>query len=149
MKNEIIWINGRRISVKKIIEIEEKLGIDFPEEYKKIIINNDGGKPNLNCIDFGSNIGEDFSQLIFIREHKKTNISDLTEWFYGYYKEKIVPFAHEAGGSFYCFDYRNGFPPTIVFWDHEFYKNKKNCFIFVAESFAKLLDMLYEYKEDN
>ena len=70
----------------------------------------------------------------------------------------IIPFAF-SHNDYYCFDYRKGFPPTIVFfdlqlhWDYlDYLEDPKFCkevkeedyLIPVCDSFTELLDMLEE-----
>ncbi|KYD02028.1 hypothetical protein B4144_2514 [Bacillus atrophaeus] len=56
----------------------------------------------------------------------------------------IIPFATDAGGNLFCFDYRApSQQPVIVFWDHEiFYEDKESSISYVCDSFTELMDKL-------
>ncbi|WP_258398814.1 SMI1/KNR4 family protein, partial [Bacillus velezensis] len=58
--------------------------------------------------------------------------------------DKIIPFATDAGGNLFCFDYRmSSQEPVIVFWDHEIaYEDKKSSLSYVCDSFTELMNKL-------
>ncbi|MCY8946181.1 SMI1/KNR4 family protein [Bacillus atrophaeus] len=57
--------------------------------------------------------------------------------------DKIIPFATDAGGNLFCFDYRMSSQPVIVFWDHEIaYEDKESSISYVCYSFTDLMDKL-------
>ncbi|WP_338390700.1 SMI1/KNR4 family protein [Bacillus atrophaeus] len=60
--------------------------------------------------------------------------------------DKIIPFATDAGGNLFCFDYRmSSQEPVIVFWDHEIaYEDKESSISYVCDSFTELINKLYE-----
>lgn len=117
MNNEFrCTYKGQKIDMGIIETVERKLGFIFPDSYKNYVINNNGGHIEGTYID-ESGIKEIISFRFLAFEEQileQANIlKDCTP-------KNIIPFAADAGGNYYCFDYKENLnKPTIVVLDHE------------------------------
>lgn len=99
-----------------IEKVEKKLSVIFPKSYKHYISNNNGGHIEGTYID-ESGIKEIISFRFLIFEEQILQHCNILN---GCIPKNVIPFATDAGGNYYCFDYKeNSNEPKIVFLDHE------------------------------
>ncbi len=148
---DIIWEDGEKISKGEITEVEAILGIKFPNDFVNVILDNDGGMPNLTAIDFNNEHEKVFSGLLSMS--KNSEYDYIIETFVDVkdrLNKGVIPFADDPFGNLYCFDYRrNPASSTIIYWDHELEPDDEDQFVFVADSFTDLLNRLYEPDEED
>lgn len=107
---------GEKIDMAVIEKVERNLGVIFPKSYKHYISNNNGGHIEGTYID-ESGIKEIISFRFLILEEQILEYCNILN---GCTPKDIIPFATDAGGNYYCFDYKeNQNEPKIVFLDHE------------------------------
>ncbi|ERH56121.1 SMI1/KNR4 family protein [Bacillus sp. EKM208B] len=131
----------------QIEEVEEKLKIKFPTDYRDFIKDHNGCSPIDKKVVLFQNSRESINNLLSIGDPTRPidllstidNVKDRLV-------DKIIPFATDAGGNLFCFDYRmSSQEPAIVFWDHEIaYEDKKSSISYVCDSFTDLMDKLEE-----
>ncbi|MBA4538836.1 SMI1/KNR4 family protein [Bacillus aquiflavi] len=133
------WLfSDESLDEKKIIEVERLFGFKLPDDYKKCIMENNGGfpEPNIfNCDD--GRIEAVFNNLISFTD-ENLNI----KMFYEFSSQKLIPFARDPFGNLLCFDYsKNNESPKIVFYNYE--ETGSASITPVCKSFTALLDRLY------
>ncbi|MEK3709361.1 SMI1/KNR4 family protein [Bacillus mojavensis] len=131
----------------QIKEVEEKLKIKFPTDYKEFIKDHNGCSPIDKKVVLFQDSRESINNLLSIGDPTRPidllstidNVKDRLV-------DKIIPFATDAGGNLFCFDYRmSPQKPVIVFWDHEIaYEDKESSISYVCDSFTELINKLYE-----
>ncbi|MEC3654825.1 SMI1/KNR4 family protein [Bacillus siamensis] len=131
----------------QIEEVEEKLKIKFPTDYREFIKDHNGCSPIDKKVVSFQNSRESINNLLSIGDPTRPidllstldNVKDRLV-------DKIIPFATDAGGNLFCFDYRmSSQEPAIVFWDHEIaYEDKESSISYVCDSFTDLMDKLEE-----
>ncbi|MEC1403682.1 SMI1/KNR4 family protein [Bacillus subtilis] len=131
----------------QIKEVEEKLKIKFPTDYKEFIKDHNGCSPIDKKVVLFQDSRESINNLLSIGDPTRPidllstidNVKDRLV-------DKIIPFATDAGGNLFCFDYRmSAQEPVIVFWDHEIaYEDKESSISYVCDSFTELINKLYE-----
>ncbi|MCY7807167.1 SMI1/KNR4 family protein [Bacillus spizizenii] len=131
----------------QIEEVEEKLKIKFPTDYKEFIKDHNGCSPIDKKVVLFQDSRESINNLLSIGDPTRPidllstidNVKDRLV-------DKIIPFATDAGGNLFCFDYRmSSQEPVIVFWDHEIaYEDKEISISYVCDSFTELINKLYE-----
>ncbi|MCY8289656.1 MULTISPECIES: SMI1/KNR4 family protein [unclassified Bacillus (in: firmicutes)] len=131
----------------QIKEVEEKLKIKFPTDYKEFIKDHNGCSPIDKKVVLFQDSRESINNLLSIGDptwpidllSTIDNVKDRLV-------DKIIPFATDAGGNLFCFDYRmSSQEPVIVFWDHEIaYEDKESSISYVCDSFTELINKLYE-----
>ncbi|WP_102422782.1 MULTISPECIES: SMI1/KNR4 family protein [Bacillus amyloliquefaciens group] len=129
----------------QIEEVEEKLKIKFPTDYRDFIKDHNGCSPIDKKVVLFQNSRESINNLLSIGDPTRPidllstidNVKDRLV-------DKIIPFATDAGGNLFCFDYRmSSQEPAIVFWDHEIaYEDKESSISYVCDSFTELMNKL-------
>lgn len=145
---EIKWdFVDKNIDEDQIECVEKILCITFPDDYRECAKCNSGGSPPFTSMD------ERESQIPGIESLLSFNPKDdlyiLSKYYLLNYHsytvhtlpDGIVPFTLSYN-DYLCFDYRNGFPPKIVLWDHYAEKDEEGI-SFVSNSFSELLEILY------
>lgn len=117
MDNRFVCIDkGEKIDIGIIEKVERKMECRFPNSYKQYVSDNNGAYIEGTYTD-KSGIKEiiEFTLLMFedeILEHCDI-LEDCTP-------KDVIPFATDAGGNYYCFDYKEDSDnPKIVLVDHE------------------------------
>ncbi|MCY9163929.1 SMI1/KNR4 family protein [Bacillus atrophaeus] len=127
--------------------VEEKLKIKFPTDYREFIKDHNGCSPIDKKVVLFQDSRESINNLLSIGDPTRpidllstiNNVKDRLV-------DNIIPFATDAGGNLFCFDYRiSSIEPVIVFWDHEIaYEDKESSISYVCDSFTELINKLYE-----
>jgi hypothetical protein len=174
--NDIRWwgFKGYYTDNKMVTCVEKILDITFPIDYVECIRKYPEGSPSPDEFktkkattyagtkngEFGYFFGFNPESKNFILNHyfilnsRSGNSNKLPD--------KIVPFATADGNDdSLCFDYRDGYPPTIVLFDlvkHWEYldriesgeqtEDEEDYLIFVSDSFSGLLEMLTESPDE-
>jgi len=146
-KYEVKWLFVLDpIGDKEISEVEDILGIRFPNDYKEWVKKHHGGSPKPSSFDFKDRKGAVFNNLLtFDRNDKYDYIVEVRNIVEGMV-ESIYPFAADPFGNFICFDFRgeNSFHPKVVFWDHEVADNSSEKGIsYICDNFTDLRYKLY------
>ena len=122
-------------SINNISEFECLVKYSFPEDFKKCVIKNNGGRP-FPC-DFDTDKMKERtikSFLSFNKGDKETiwKIYDCSKKELG---NKYIPFAIDHFGNLICFNTEND---NVIFFDHENLSVEK-----VKNNFKEFLDSLY------
>jgi len=147
MTNTIIeWRYSQpAVDYATIRELESILNVKFPDDYIECAKQNHGGRPSFECLDFGDEKEKIFGGLLALTEGEEADILSETKDSQGYIPEKVIPFGDDPFGNFYCFDYRKGRIPTVVYWNHELAGiSEQRCISYVADSFSAFLKLLYK-----
>ncbi|WP_152847294.1 SMI1/KNR4 family protein [Bacillus paralicheniformis] len=152
MIQEINWLSPseyKELSNKEINEVENKMKVAFPSDYKEVVKKYQGCVPlDKNVVEIGG-FKESFNFLLTIESDEYIGILEVYDSIKDRLVKNVIPFANDPGGNFYCFDYRNSSEPKIVFWDHEeAYTNPEKALIYVCENFTELINGLRPLKED-
>ena len=127
-----------------IKEYEENIGYTFPNEYKEVVKNYNGARPEFK--EFKSKQGRRkkarvFEFLFSFNKYDKWSIwglnnwkGDMRDWNIDSKIENMVGFAGDPFGNLICFDKTNG---HIVFVDHETLNIEP-----VADSFTEFINSL-------
>lgn len=116
-----------------IPHIEAKLGVKFPLSYVECATINNGGRPE------HTRISDDFAvkALVRIDENADLNLTKTKNILSDRLPEKMIAFANDSFGNYFCFDFASSNEPKVVFWDHE-----DNSITVVANSFDEFLSLL-------
>lgn len=149
--NNLVWDSmHREVSNNVILEIEKYFGANFPKDFKKCVVINHGGYPDLDTFDFENHKDAVFSRLLSFDKQKQTYILNVYNAIKDRLIDNIFPFASDPFGNYLCFDYRNGKneSPTIVYWNHEeAFENPDSAIHPVCDTFTELLSKLYNPEE--
>ncbi|WP_458117969.1 SMI1/KNR4 family protein [Bacillus sp. PK6-026] len=136
---------------EQIHSLEATLNIKFPLDYKEYIKEFNGCSPVDKRVVVIAGFRESINNLLSIGDPERpidlyktvNNVKDRLV-------DNIIPFATDAGGNLFCFDYRNSeTSPTVVFWDHEeAFENPEAAVTYVCDNFTELINSLREYEEE-
>jgi hypothetical protein len=121
MSSSLVWDSTHdEVSLGKIREVEEELGIIFPSDYLECVKVNNGGYPSREVLDFEGKKEAIFYRLLSFHREKNYYILSVYNNVKDRMVDGVIPFANDPFGNLLCFDYRqNSLNPTVVFWDHE------------------------------
>jgi cell wall assembly regulator SMI1 len=130
---DIVWKYVKSlVNDTAIDDFERKFGIQFPDDLKKCLKMNNGGRPILNVFDTKESQERVMGSLLSFNIGDSDNIYSV---FSVLQKENknCLPFARDPAGNFLC-----TLQGKVVFWLHE-----TNTYEYVAESFTAFLEKLY------
>lgn len=138
---DIQWKYTRdNVSKERLEFVEDQLGFKFPDEYITIVKSNNGGRPNLNTFVKGNN--EFIIKSLLRLDAAQANIIDVKNDLKGRLPARIVPFADDNFGNYFCFDYRDSNEdPDIVFYEHE-ETDVGAAIKYLSDSFHKFINSL-------
>jgi len=170
-----ISTQGRKLHEEDILDLEHRLGHSIPADYKRFLLDYNGGSPQQNCHEVqnteGTNIGsaiairwfysiggpEDLSSVFLfggITEREIRKVYSI-EWNYSTFRERIpknfLPIGCDSGGNQICISLYGEDEGNIWYWDHDaetYPPDYSNCYK-VADSFQDLLNGLFEYDYEN
>lgn len=144
---------GPPLTMHEIEQVEKKLNVSFPADYKAFLLKNNGGVPSpgdFDCLD-----GESSAVAWFysIEPKSESDILFSNNMRKGRLPKGFVAIASDGGGNEICLDCKPG-PQfgCVYFWDHEMEadcsagmkpENAGNTHL-IANSFSKLIDCLYD-----
>ena len=128
------------ISDSRIKEIQEKLNVIFPKDFVECVLENNGGQPTPECFDFKGHKEAVFNALVDLSFDGKGNLFEILQNLNGQLPDRIIPFANDPFGNFFCFDFRENGSPNIVFWNHE--KSGNDAIESVGFGFSEILKQL-------
>jgi hypothetical protein len=105
---------GKKISERDIIATQNILNCEFPGDYRKFLLETNGGKPETNEFDI-----PDMDNSSGINEFLSLNEIALQKKQYGdRFCHNVLPIAYAEGGNFVCIAI--GEKAGVYFWDHEY-----------------------------
>jgi len=132
------WILGKNnINEAMFEEVENELLVKFPNEYKKIVLENNGGSPEFNIFNTKQTDGRVAEYLLSFDLKEKMNILETYKGLKDRLPLKIIPIISDPFGNYVCIDFSQA-SLGIVFWEHESNKIEK-----VTDSFIDFINSLY------
>lgn len=158
---DLVWkYKEKEVSRVKINEIENALGVKFPEDYIACAMINHGASSELDKVKTSKSERVFGALLIYDKKHPE-DILATYKMIKARLIEGLFPFGLDGAGNFFCFDYRKDKEnPSIVFWKHELAvietdyspedlklfdlkQVQEKAIEYVADSFTEFLDKLY------
>ncbi|VUD46301.1 hypothetical protein TDB9533_00796 [Thalassocella blandensis] len=100
--------------------IEKKLGITLPKDYRKFLLQNNGGKPIPDAVKLE---GEYFDYVACFYGIRSSNYSDdlfrNVREYDGYIPPHYLPIGESPGGDIYCLSLIAEELGAVYYWDHE------------------------------
>jgi hypothetical protein len=156
---------GRKLNQSDIVNFENVIGHELPPDYKKFLLNYNGGEPKQNYHDVQGTEGKGIGDFVECRcffaidgpesyEPEVKKGYDI-EWNYlvlrGRIPDNFLPISEDSGGNIVCLSLYGEDLGSIWFWSHhdEHYPpSYSNCYK-VADSFQELLEGMFEYDFEN
>lgn len=133
------------IAQEDLVRLEDQLKIELPDEYRRFLLQNNGGRPEpdvFRFIDSSQSITQD--SVAWFMCIKPEHINDLYETMSeltGRIPDNMLPIAVDSFGNYICLITIGESRGEIYFWDHELETEDKNTF-FVAFNFNTFLQSL-------
>lgn len=149
------------ITLSQIEEIEQYVGLIFPQQYKEHLLKHNGGRCEPNVFEFITDTGKLNSSCInwflAIYDGNYDNLKGAIESYKIEEKRMpihILPIADDPGGNAICISTSGADEGYIYFWDHEQEvdytisddSDYSNLF-FIAKSFNEFLSSLKTIEE--
>jgi cell wall assembly regulator SMI1 len=147
---------GKKITEKDIVELEQRLEMSLPSDYRQFLLRVNGGQPEPNAFPIRDSPRDTHGLLdrLFSVDDKDTDydILDNAEVFRDRVPSDLLPIAFDPGGNLICLAVRGENRGKIYFWDHnnESLPRKTSDYhnvYFVANDFTELIDNLSELPE--
>jgi hypothetical protein len=110
----------------KLDALEQRLAIKLPEEYRRFLLAQNGGRPNPAVFDFiGDGGRSENSRVHFflsIYDGKYSNFEIVFKIFKIRAKRiptELIPIAHDSFGNQICLAISGKHKGAVFFWDHE------------------------------
>lgn len=122
-------------SIKNIDDFECLVKYVFPEEFRKCVIENNGGRPELCCFNTDKVKERALKSFLSFNKNDRETVWKLYEWSKDELADKYVPFAIDNFGNLICFNVDND---HIVFINHESLSIE-----FINSTFEEFVNSLY------
>lgn len=115
-----IFESHSNLNEKDLDQFEAKQAIRLPVEYRKFLLNSNGGKPFLGDVKHDAEYFNNVSLFYGIRSDMYSDdLSRIMEEYKGLILPHYLPFAESAGGDLYCLCINVENHAAIYIWDHE------------------------------
>lgn len=130
------WKRIKNLDDKSCLEkFQKEFGIEIPISLKHLILHYNGARPSEKLIKLENGNVLEVKMLLSYNEEDTENIYDCIEFFKKKYNNKILPFATEPSGNYFCMNLEDY---SIIYWIHE-----EDSIIKVSNSLKQFLQRLY------
>jgi hypothetical protein len=131
-----------RLSNERLAEVQARLGVRLPEDYLEVVRVHQGGSPEGGSVILPDGTGTPFNMLLHFEDQPEgLDVLGIVEWS-ELLPDKVIPFAVDPGGNYFCFHYRaSDTAPPVVFLPHDEVNAETQH---VADSFTELIDSLQD-----
>ena len=139
-----VWDEKKPLLDKNIKNLEERLGVTFPNDYLNIVKEHQGQSLNENIVVRVRNgLGVVGYLLHFLDEDKYSySIMQEHEYIEEEFPEKIIPFQSAGGANIFAFDYRiKKDDPSVVFINSDI--EGEEAIIPVADNFTDFMNQWF------
>jgi cell wall assembly regulator SMI1 len=113
---------GPTISEDQVLRLEADLGVRLPEDYRKFLLHNNGGTPELDTVDVPNAPGSPTDVQVFFGISRDVESSNL-DWNRQTFRDRIpagfLPVATDSGGNLFCLALANNNAAKIFYCDIE------------------------------
>ena len=123
------------LSSESISDFETVVKYKFPDDFKKCVLENNGGRPDSRTFDTDRTKERELKSFLSFNKDDIESIWKISEWNKSELSDKYVAFAIDNFGNLICFDIKNN---NIIFLDHETLNTEK-----ISDDFTGFLNGLY------
>jgi hypothetical protein len=106
-------------------EIERYFNVSFPDFYKEIVREYNGARPRPNTLHTMEGKEIKIRSFLPIGKDYPDNLIETNKRLNDKLPQKIIAFANDDFGNYFCFDFTKTNKGEVVFWDHENFKFHK------------------------
>lgn len=149
----VIQNSRHKIDDKELSDLETRLKMKLPNDYKKFLLQNNGGIPIPNVFDFIDGDGQNSNSLVhYFYAVYNDNGHDNLENNYNFFKSErripsnILPIAEDPFGNMICISVSGDDYGKVYFWDHELEGQSESYdnISLIASSFDEFINNLHE-----
>jgi hypothetical protein len=142
-----------KLTLERLFEFEQKYRMRLPEDYRSFLLENNGGSPSPEIIDFiqhGDKQSDIVNNLYGI--HNGEYWASL-DWHIKMLEDRVpagfLPIGDDPGGNFYLIGVAGEHSGKVYFWDHENEAQLHDTepdlenMSFIANSFTEFLNKLH------
>lgn len=139
------------INENELLAQEKYFKCQFPEDYKKFLLDYNGGTPDKTLIYFESDEGV-ITYFLGICNDSIYGIRNINNRFINRIPTNTLPIARDPGGNLFLMSIRGDDYGSVYFWDHEeeVYEDEEPDYsnmTLVAKSFTELVNNLKDISE--
>ncbi len=123
------------LSSEIISEFENVVKYKFPDDFKKCVLENNGGRPDSRTFDTDRTKERELKSFLSFNKDDIESIWKISEWNKSELSDKYVAFAIDNFGNLICFEIKNN---NIIFLDLETLSAEK-----ISDDFTGFLNGLY------
>ena len=133
----------------EISELESRLGVVFPGDYRAFVLLNGGGSPAETEFDINEPRGVINGSIgVFLTVTSgEYGIAETLQIVEDRKIAGLIPVAESGGGDFVCLDYRNSEVPEIAYW-HSGRHGLDDEVVKVCATFGEFLSLLEEPSDE-
>lgn len=134
------WILTKtKIDEQEFTNIEKELKVQFPTDFKDIVLKYNGASPKYIAYDTENTKGRVAEYLLSFTNNDQDNIIDTYNAIKDRLEEGLVPVMKDPFGNFICFNFSKKDSCELVFWNHD-----NNNIEYISQSFSNFLEKLYD-----
>lgn len=128
------WKYVEPVDESQLSKIEDHFGLSLPEDYKKLLVKCNQGKPTLERFD--TELKKECVLDYMINLSDIISLAKTMSADYGV--ENLIPISRDPFGNLIAFRIAGRQVDGVVFWEHETNKISK-----IADSFTEFIEKLY------
>lgn len=134
------WIlKKRKITEQDFENVEKEFGVQFPLDFKGVVLENNGASPEKTTYDTKVAKERIAEYLLSFSKDDKDNIFVAYNATRKYVNEKTIPIMRDSFGNYICFDFSKEKKGELYFWNHE-----DDSLEYINETFSNFLNSLYD-----
>lgn len=123
-------------SVDLINDFEKLVGYKFPKEFRDLVLQFNGGRPERKRFDTNVSIGRELKSFLSFNTGDRETVWKIKDWNKDELSNKYLAFAIDNFGNLICFDKNNN---NVVLLNHEDLSVEH-----IANTFSEFIETLYE-----
>lgn len=138
-----VWPQALPLTLAKLRAAEQRLGVQFPQDYVDCVLDHQGQTPEPCTFSYGDGYSTVLNELYHFEDSPSTSSQQAAQQSLGAggVPAGVVAIAGDPAGNHLCLDFRaQPNAPTVVILDYEAGAN--NLLVPVAASFTELLSQL-------
>lgn len=123
-------------SEENINDFECMVKYCFPDEFRKCVIQHNGGRPSCKVFDTNKTKERELKSFLSFNKEDRETVWKIHEWNAEELSNRYIAFAIDNYGNLICFDANND---SIVFLNHENLEIE-----LISQNFKMFIDSLYD-----
>jgi len=143
---EILDAN-EKLDESTVAELENSLGIELPQSYRRFLMEYNGGRPAARRFKFkGRTKGSSVDRFLGVHNREYNNLLEYLETYRERIPRNLFPIAHDPGDNLICISVEGADKGSIYFWDHDRESDPPDYsnVILIADSFDEFMTGLHE-----